>query len=114
MCCQLCVKTVAAFVQYIHCSDELIFAALLLLFVERRGLVFLEAIVALTDDSLDCRELARLLLDTHGEVWLLVFLLGLYSSCSSQRQNLESPCDKNRSSEFKVGADGHSRSELTL
>jgi len=32
-------------------------------------LVLLEAIVALTDDTLDGRELARLLLDTHG-MWL--------------------------------------------
>lgn len=58
-----------AFIQNIHCSDELIFAALLLLFVQRRGLVLLEAVIALTDDSLDRRELARLLLDTHGGVW---------------------------------------------
>jgi hypothetical protein len=63
----------ADFLQNIHCSDELIFAALLLLFVERRGLVLLEAVVALADDSLDGRELARLLLNTHGEMWLLVF-----------------------------------------
>ena len=58
--------------QDIHRSDELIFAVLLLLFIERRGLVFLEAVVALTDDSLDRREFARLLLNTHGEMWLLV------------------------------------------
>lgn len=64
---------IAAFLQNIHCSDELIFAALLLLLVERRRLVFLEAVVALADNSLDGRELARLLLDTHGEMWLVVF-----------------------------------------
>ena len=64
---------IAAFLQNIHCSDELIFAALLLLLVERRGLVFLEAVVALADNSLNGRELARLLLDTHGEMWLVVF-----------------------------------------
>jgi hypothetical protein len=66
-------NVIAEFLQNIHCSDELIFAALLLLFVERRGLVLLEAVVALADDSLDGRELARLLLNTHGEMWLLVF-----------------------------------------
>jgi hypothetical protein len=72
--CQLgVIDRVLSFVQNIHCSDELIFAALLLLFVEWRGLVFLEAVVALTDDSLDGRELACLLLDTHGEMWSLVF-----------------------------------------
>lgn len=65
---------IAGFLQSIHCSDELIFAALLLLFVERGGLVFLEAVVALTDDSLDGRELARLLLNTHCEMRLLIFV----------------------------------------
>lgn len=52
----------------LHCSHKLIFAAvLLLLLVQRCGLVFLQAVIALTDDSLDGRELARLLLDTHDD-----------------------------------------------
>ena len=51
--------------KYLHRPDELIFAACLLLLVERRWLVLLETVVALTDDTLDGRELARLLLDTH-------------------------------------------------
>lgn len=52
--------------KYLHRPDELIFAVLLLLLVQRRGLVLLEAVVTLADDTLDGRELARLLLDTHG------------------------------------------------
>jgi hypothetical protein len=52
--------------EYSHRPDELIFAALLLLLVQRRRLVLLEAVVALADYTLDGRELARLLLDTHG------------------------------------------------
>jgi hypothetical protein len=52
--------------KYLHRPDEFISAILFLLLVERRRLVFLEAIVALADHALDGRELARLLLDTHG------------------------------------------------
>lgn len=55
--------------KYSHRPNELIFAALLLLLVQRRGLVLLEAVVALADHTLHGRELARLLLDTHG-MWL--------------------------------------------
>ena len=54
--------------KYSHGPHELIFAVLLLLLVQRRGLVLLEAVVALTDHTLDGRELARLLLDTH-DAW---------------------------------------------
>jgi hypothetical protein len=52
--------------KYLHRPDEFISAILFLLLVERRRLVFLEAIVALANHALDGRELARLLLDTHG------------------------------------------------
>jgi hypothetical protein len=57
---------VSGYIRDLHGSDELIFAALLLLLVERCRLVFLEAIIALTDHALDGCELARLLLNTHG------------------------------------------------
>jgi hypothetical protein len=53
-------------IEYLHRPDELISTVLFLLLFEGRRLVFLEAIVALTDHALDGRELARLLLDTHG------------------------------------------------
>lgn len=62
----------------VHCSDELIFAALLLLFVEGRRLVFLETIVALTDDTLDGGELAGFLLDAH-----FVFGIAVFDQCTS-------------------------------